>query len=349
MQHTYCIKHLFIAGICLALMPGPGCKEETPSTSQEALPPSDPNAGYVAFVGAGKNDPLTPILKNSAERYARDLGRTQVRFFNPDNRSTAEQIALLEKIKEPRLQGLCVQIIDPLAMRPVLESYALEGITVVSMIEPAPEDLRVAHVGYDEKEIGQKLAEATAIWLNQAGDIMLLTADPEHPVYGPRGEAFLDEMKRYPDIHLLAEIDCHGQARMARKIIRERSERFPRLSAWVALDDWPIRDLPPGEKLFKPNTRFITFGGTPRLWPLLQDGTCPVLVCANYHEMGARALMSCLAAISQPNSKRIDYRAPLRLIWPTNLEQHKRDWTLWSKGQYIQPDKSADIPLNDGP
>jgi ABC-type sugar transport system substrate-binding protein len=283
----------------------------------------------IAFVGAARRDPLWPVLRASGEQYGRDLCSMEVRFLCPSGDSPQDQIDLLRSLDGPTLQGLCIQINNIAAVEPTLRRLHKRGMRIVSMVQPAPQDIRVAHVGFDEAAIGRALAQATARAIRDRGTIMLLHAGLEHPVYGPRLIGFEQEFSARHRIKVLASIDCRMDPLQARSIIRERSKRFPRLSAWVSLADWPLQGLGLADDPLPAGCRFITFGGSPPHWPLIRNGTSPAIVAANYREMGAKAIQYCEVAIRNPTHFEERYAAPLRTIWSTNLDAYIKDWSSW--------------------
>ncbi len=106
------------------------------------------------------------------------------------------------------------------------------------------------------------------------------------------------------------------------------------MSAWVALDDWPISDLTSVETLFRPGTRFITFGTTPLHWSLIRNGLCPAMVTANFRNLGSKAVQFCeLALMEGHRFSHHQYALPLRTVSPTNLDEYIRDWRYWATGE----------------
>ncbi len=310
-----------------------GCKENTVSDPTTSAP-ADARAGFVAFIGAGRADPLWPILQAGAARYARDMKTREIRFLNPEVASPQAQINMLESLNDPLLRGVCVQLIDPEAVRPALENLNQRGVVVVSMIQPAPENLRVGHVGFDQTAVGQALAEATIEALDGAGDIMILHADPAHPVYGPRLDALEKALKLQLHIHVLARVNGQGNPRESRRIMAELSARYPRLSAWVTLDDWPLRNAGATDSFITPGCHLVTFGGGPPHWPLIENGTITTAVAAHGGDLGIYALIYCLSALSAPPRFETVYYAPLRIVRATNLHDYKRDWSYWLNGEF---------------
>lgn len=302
----------------------------------------------IAFVGAARRDPLWPILKASGQEYVNTLCSMEVRFLQPKGDSPQDQINLLNSLTAPEIQGLCIQINHVTAVEPTLRQLYARGMRIVSIGQPAPQDLRVAHVGYDERAIGRALAEATASVVNENGTIMLLHAGFEHPVYSLRLIGF---QRKLNQIEVLANIDCKMDPIQARSIIRDRFARFPRLSAWVSLDDWPLRGMGLVDRPLPKGCRLITFGGTPSQWPLIRDGTCPAIVSAHYRDMGAKAIQYCEMAMRTPERPKERYIANLRTIWSTNLDAYIADWNAWQRqetpigsGQIDTDNQTDDLP-----
>jgi ABC-type sugar transport system substrate-binding protein len=228
------------------------------------------------------------------------------------------------------MRGLCIQVNDAGLVTPALQQLHVRGIAIVSMVEPAPEKVRFAHVGVDETAVGQELARGTIEGLGQAGGtIMLLHAGYDHPVYGSRYLAFMEGIKTASQVSLLGEFNCHADAGEARQIIRERSQRFPRLTAWVALCDWPLQDGYSPDDIFPKGMRYITFGGYPRQWPLIRNGLCPAIVAVDYKQVGGQALQFCYSAVRDPAQAQRLARVPLTQLNLINVDEYERDWMAW--------------------
>jgi len=310
---------------------------------QAAAPPPPatrpgPESGVIAFVGAGRNDPFWPILRTGGQLYASAGARLSIVPLCPEGDSARDQVALLAGLRDPDLRGLCIQPADIGAIQPVLNRLYNQGVCIVSMIQPVPERLRVAHVGFDEEGVGRELARLTSQVLPAEATFMLLHAGLDDPVYGPRLIGFERQMQAVRGPERLAEIDCRGDPREARAIIRDRAARYPRLTAWVALADWPLRGIPQADAAMGPSAAFLTFGGTPEHCALIRSGRSPAVLAANYRELGIKAAQFCEAAILHPSDHKPVYHAPLRTVAASNLHEYERDWILWCTGAY--PDES---------
>lgn len=318
---------LAVAGLLLGSI---GCEDRPEAgASEDAAARPKPEAGFIAFVGAGERDPLWPVLKASAERYARDTSLFEVRYFNTHGSSPQDQVELLAGLTDPKMRGICIHIIDAKALDPGLRRLYMGGVRIVSMLEPAPADIRAGHAGFDDDAIGRALAALTADALQQQGTIMVLHAEPLHPMYGPRLRSFDEAIASCPGIKVTMRRQCAGNPREAREIIQEWCERYPRLSAWVSMADWPLRELGAGTRVVPERCKLITFGGMPSHWPLIRDGTMPGVVGADYSELGAAAVQLCEQAIRKTASSVSVYGVPVRTVRAAELDTYIRDWQTW--------------------
>lgn len=319
---------LLIVGV-LSVVWLAGCEEKSKDQAGRPDPAARRLNGVIAFVGAGQRHPLWPMLKASAERYDREMCLLDVQYLCPRGDSPQDQIDLLKSLTDIALRGVCVQLENAPALEPTLRDLYNRGIQIVSMIKPAPEEIRVGHVGFNESAVGEALADAAAEAIGDSGTLMLLHAGMKDPVYGPRLGAFENQIRRHAQIEVQAEMNCRMDPFEARKEIRERSARFPRLSAWVALDDWPLRGAGLTDQPLPTGCRLVTFGGVPDQWPLIRDGTCPAVVAANCRELGIQALQACEVATKRVSRFKTTYQAPLRTVRRSNLDAYIRDWSSW--------------------
>lgn len=326
-----------------------GC-DEMPTRPAAAASPSPPafslwnlgarssapsaKSALVAFVGSGEGDPLWPVLKAGAERYADRVPAVRLRFVNPHERSADAQARALEALRDLDLRGLCIRVTDAEPLLPILREFHNRGVSIISMIQPIPREIRAGHVGLNDSEIGKTLAEVTMDALDGGGSIALLHAGHEHPIFGDRRIGFEQAIRMRSDIEVFTRKDCQADPGKAREMIRAYSKRFPRLSAWVALGNWPLQDGEAGDDLgIPPGCSFIPFGGTPEQWPLIEAGISNSLVAADYGELGYRAARFCEAGFRESSRFERRYEAPLRIVDRTNLDAYKRDWSNWCNGK----------------
>lgn len=327
--------HLLLRGMALLLLSLAQCDDEDGQADFAADLEGDPEtADHIVFVAEGQNDPLWPVICAGADRYRADGGSFPLRYLTPEGEQPQDQNLLLTSLEAKRLRGVCVHVSDPEAVHDSLHSLRASGTAVVSIGAGVAQDARSAHVGFDNTIIGRLLADAVAETLANEGSIILMHAGLKDPVCGPRLWTFRERVRLHAGIEVLAEVDCAADPATALALMRDWSRRYPRLSAWVCLDDWPLRQkgTTTAAGLGLPeNCRLITFGGWPNHWPLIESGVMPVVVVPADGDFGAKAVRFCEAALLGEQPKRVEdrYTIPVRLLRSRDLGEWMQDWRRW--------------------
>lgn len=330
-SHWSCRSVGWIAACAVMLViAGASCRDN--ADEARALLEERSRRGFIAFVGTGPGDALWPILRGGGLRYEQD-SPIDIRFLNPPADTPQAQVDLLAKLDLLDLRGICIRMNDDVdTVATILSRLQNRGIAIVSMVETAGSRLRLNHVGVDDMEVGEALARCTIEALGEpGGTIMVLHAGSDHPVYGLRHLTFMEQLRKTSRIIVMGDLDCKADPAEARRIIKERTKRYPRLDLWVSMEDWPLANSTPAKEVFGTSTqRYITFGGFPRQWPLIREGRCPYVVAADYGEIAARAAMLCNSDIREPAQEQRNFRVPLRTIAAGNLDAYCRDWATWA-------------------
>ena len=89
---------VMLAGMC-------NCRPESADESPKG-------SGFIAVVGIGKADPLWPVVRASAVRFAELSPRPPVRALAPEEISPNLQLRMLGALRDDGLVGLCIQVLD---------------------------------------------------------------------------------------------------------------------------------------------------------------------------------------------------------------------------------------------
>ena len=285
----------------------------------------------MAVVGGGATDSLWPVLRASGERYAAQGFGLPVRFAAPPVVSPAAQVRLVRELLANRqLRGLCIQVIDPLALVGVLDQAVALGIPVVTMMRDVEQRLRTAYVGLDEEDVGRHLARAAAESVGGRGTIMVLRSTADDPRYADRVRGFAREIGEFEGVHILAYGDCDGRSVEARRVLREQSARFPSLGAWVSMDTWPLIGFERWEELLPEGCKLVTVGPVPAHWRVLESGACSALVGGEYGEIGHHSLRFCQLAAAGGSLIPSVYLVPARTVRAAGLGAFRSLWIEWS-------------------
>lgn len=296
--------------------------------------------GLIAFIGAGRDDPLWPLLRAGAQRFEREYGRIEVRYDAPAIVSAEQQARLIQSLIHSSLRGLCVQVVAGAPLEPVFARVVQSGGQIITMCRRTDLPNVAGHVGYDDEAAGRALAEETVRYLNGQGTIMLLHEGQRDPAMRVRFRAFEEAIRRHPRVERLADTDCGGDPLLARRQIADFFARYPRLSAWVSLAPWPLLEGATeraGASALPAGCRLIPCGAEPATWPYIESGACPVAVGFAYHDAGFTALQFCQAAARSPGSGAREYTIPIRVVTPASLEEYRRDWAVWAAAPTSAP------------
>lgn len=285
--------------------------------------------GFIAFVGNTKNDPVWRILSATAQRYRAGIGKFDLRIEAADMDAPSAQTRLLRSMQSPQMRGLCIWPTDTAVMKDILLDIRTKGIPVVTMMTPIPSTEPFVHSGLDEIAIGRTMAHAAFEAIKGDGTIALLRHGGDSIHHDDRYLGFSEQAKKLTTMTILSEFDCRGNAFVAQRVVREYVERFPRLNAFVSLDDWPLRGLSSSEGFLPDGCPLITYGPYPDYWALVNNGTCYALIGAEYDRIAENALQMCVT-LARGEILDVDafYAKPI-VVKKDNLQQSRVDWFKW--------------------
>lgn len=101
---------------------------------------------------------------------------------------------------------LAVSCLDPDAGRPLIEEAVREGVTVFGFDTPCPDSPLTTFVGHaDTTSDGALMADMLASAINGTGEVAMLIGSPGAVNHQQRVNGFMEEMKNYPDITIVAQ------------------------------------------------------------------------------------------------------------------------------------------------
>lgn len=324
--NSYRSRNITIATLGTALLllcSSVGCDEP------RRMLPKRSEEGFIAFVGNAKNDPVWRILAASAQRYRAGLGDFELRVVAADANAPSAQTRLLRQIHNPRMRGLCVWPTDTAVMRDILLDLRTKGVPIVTMMTPIPNPEPFVHSGLDEIAVGKAMANAAYDAVGGDGTIALLRHGGDSMHHADRYLGFSERASEVPGMIILSEFACMGNAFVGQRLVRDYVERFPRLNAMVALDDWPLRGLKSGESLLPKGCKLITYGPYPDYWPLVNGGTCHALVGGQYDRIAEHALQMCVTLARGEVLDNKEFFADPITIKQSNLKQFRIEWFKW--------------------
>ncbi len=329
------IGQAITAALLLNLLVACGCRrDEAPLTYREA--------GFVAFVGVGEDDPVWPVLRASATRLHVELGLSKVplRTAAPPTSSVNAQRNLIRKLHDEGMNALCVQVSDPKGLVSTLDALAAQGVQIVTMMNPVRSTPPFIHAGPDDAAVGEALADALYDVLDGRGTAVLLHADSGSEASARRHVALVERLKSYPSIAVLFERDCQGSPDRARDTIAELMQRYPRLGAWVATDNCPLRKHADGPVSLPKSCRVVAVDPVPGTWWALEDGVAAAMIAVDYGAIAEHALTTCITLTLGEARIPTSFSAGVRIVKPAELDAFKTQWRRWTS------DSAADLEMS---
>ena len=170
------------------------------------------------------------------------------------------------------------------------------------------------------------MADALIGALNGDGTTALLLDGQAGQAGADRLIGFRERLRSAPSIDIQKEIDLDGESASAFRRMQEYSERFPRLDAWVALDNWPLRDVAAVPSILPPHCQLVTSTPLPGHWERIRDRTCAALIGVRYERIAEAALRMCTAVIQREPLQSGTYLAPPITVTAKNLRWYQSYW-----------------------
>jgi ABC-type sugar transport system substrate-binding protein len=204
------------------------------------------------------------------------------------------------------------------------------GVVVVTMFQPVGTKEPVYHVGLDHEAIGTAIADAMASRLTEKATIALLCADSVSESSAKRRAAFHKRIRAFPHIRILLEFDCGGDPAKARRVVRDTMLRYPRLSGWVAMDNWLFRQAWGNDQLLSRDCPIVAVDPVPFVWPAYAEGSVHAMIASNYNEIAERAFHACVAEVLGGPHRPVSVTASIVTVWGSNLDKFQADWHRWA-------------------
>jgi ABC-type sugar transport system substrate-binding protein len=319
-----------------------GC--EKPKTADGARTGSARAA--IAVVGAGRDDPLWPVIKGTAEAVRADLVGRELIVDAPEIVSFNAQSRLIRRLYEEGVSALCVQVVDPAASRDLLEGLREHGVIVVTMVRTVDSVIPFEHCGWDERAFAERMVDQLIERLPKGGHLVLLASpelvsrrdgadvgmvDSRRDGMVQRYRALKHALRSFGTLRVLKEYPCDS-GDSALRAMKRSVEELPTIAAWVSLENWPLR--------VEPEETTSLFAGDRQRFLLATDpmmsvcrefgGVRPVVtVGPEYGEIVPAAVHTAQTLLLRGGSFRSPGTIHLRVVTNLDFDSYKRDWARW--------------------
>lgn len=289
----------------------------------------------IVVIGEGQDEPTWPVIRATAESFARKYSLTVLDARAPLTASPRDQQKLLEAMMKEEVDAVCIHPTDPTAVRGAMDLLGQRGVKVVTIGRDVQPSNREAYCGPSEFELGEYSVRAAVLGLeHRSKTLMLLHAGVEEGNYSKRYYGFKQAVSQTSGLQVLREVDCRGDRLNAVRDVRRESRKFPRVGSWVFLDDWPLRALGRDEQLLPLGVTFVLCNGSPRYFDRLRDGRIQALVAYDFQKSVEDALFAAVRlAEERSGSLTTEFKVPPEIVTAKNLSAYEARWKKWSRGE----------------
>lgn len=295
----------------------------------EPEPPDAPSKRdiHIVIIGEGKDEPTWPVICSAAAWLTDHLGTVTVQPVAPETSSPRIQLDLLKECSFSRVSAVCILPLDPDSIRSEIEALVRSGTPVLTFGSDVEGSARVAFCGPSEVELGKAAANACrATMEDPIKTVILLSSKADR--YARRSRSFKKALERTPRAELMREVICEPSPIDAVRVVRQEARMYPRVGAWVFLDDWPLRGLEAGDHLVPRRCRIVVCQGSPKYFEYLRSGELFSLIGYDLRETAREVLLAAVRAASGDETVPQFTAAP-EIITRRNVDAHAARWADW--------------------
>lgn len=239
-----------LMAVCFILMAFTACAKPTaptsvatqaPATEASAAPAATAPAEQKIVVGLIMINLTHPFHRGEmegAKECARRYG-VELRIVSGDD-DVNKQIQAFENLVSQKVNAISVNCIDVNAFGPAFQKAKDAGIPII--IQHSRSDMATAYVGFDEAVTGTKNGEYAVELLTKKngspkGEVAVLMGLPGQTAIAPRTDAFVEVMKKYPDIKVDAVEPTNWDPVKAVQITENWLTAFPALDLVYGCSD----------------------------------------------------------------------------------------------------------------
>lgn len=263
-----------------------GCRE--PVTPHENLP-AVTEAGTASYRTFGIIYPMADRYYEAVtERASRAAEEAGVRLIikAPDEANLEQQIRMMETMIQQDVDGIAISPIHSEALAPLIDKAVEADIPVICFESDAPASRRLAYIGTDNIQAGERMGRALDYLLKGRGMILVSTGYSDSMHLRERLEGLLAYINRETKIDVL-EVRYHqGIPEQALLDLEGMIDDHPHFDAFVALDIVSGASSILVWKAMGLNRYALTFGLMPEIEEAIRNGQITMAVSQDEQRWG---------------------------------------------------------------
>lgn len=195
----------------------------------------------------------------------------------------SDQVADVEDLLVQGIDALVILPYESAPLTPICEEVHKKGIYLVVVDRGLTKDVYDVYVAGDNYAFGKNAAEYIAKKLNGKGNVVVLEGIPS-VINTERVNGFMDVMKDYPNIKILASQPGYWQRDKALAVMENYLQKFPKIDAvWAADDDMALGVIQAIKEAGREKEMFVVGGGGMKdVIKMIMDGSELIPVTVTY-------------------------------------------------------------------
>ena len=298
-----------------------------PQTAPTAPAAAQPEKKYtIGIVLKSFSNPFWMMAKTAAEAEAKAEGVDVTILGITEEGDYNGQVAHIEDLVTKKVDMIVVVPADAKALVPAVEAAVAAGIPVINMDSPIGSDKVISFIGSDNVVGGGMAAKYIAEKLGGKGNVGIIRGMLSNPVETQRYTGFTDELKKYPDMKVVAEGVGDWEADKGSNVMEDFLTAHPEINAVFAESDRMI--LGASSAAAAANRKDIVLVGLDGIVEALQavkDGTISADVAQRPDLMGQYAVKYGLEYLKTGKIEKT-VTTPMTLALPDNVDPLIAAW-----------------------
>lgn len=239
--------------------------------------------------------PFYEMITQDAKDAAAKEG-VQLLVKAPDEANLEQQIRMMETMIKQKVDGIAIDPVDASALAPVIRKAAQAGIPVICFESDSPDSGRLAYIGADNRQAGERMGKLLDGLLDGQGMVILETGMSKMTSLRERLNGLLGYLNRETEIQVLEVRYNEGKEAAALSNLEAMIDAHPHFDAFVALDVMSESASVLVWKASGLNRYSLTFGITPDIQKAIENGQIKAVVSQHERQWGARIVKRLLEA-----------------------------------------------------
>jgi len=191
----------------------------------------------IGLVLKSLSNPFWLMAKTAAEAEAQRQGVDVIILSITEEGDYNQQVAHIEDLVTKGVDLIAIVPAEASALVPAVEEAVEKGVPVICLDSPINTDKIISFIGSDNFEGGKMAGEYIAKSLDGKGKVAVIRGRLGNPVELQRYNGFVEAIKNYPDIEIVAEGVANWEADQAYNVMEDLLTAHSELQAVFAESD----------------------------------------------------------------------------------------------------------------